>query len=312
LALVASLLLSPASAWASNPPGGARAVLVTGASSGIGRLVAERLAASGHFVYAGARKQGDLDALNAIENIQAVRLDVTIQAEIDAAVQAVRAGGRGLYAVVNNAGVGVLGPLIEVAEEDLQFVLDVNVYGPYRVTKAFAPLIIESKGRVTTIGSVSGIVSTPLYGPYSMSKHAIEAYTDSLALEMAKFGVGVSVVDPGGYRTAIRKNSLSLMDQRGITSQGSLYEAEMSAKMDEFQAYADDVTEPHEVTDAVIHALFDPKPLRRYLVVPNELQADFTIRQMLRETVQLNRWQAFRYDRDQLVEMLDQVLAESD
>jgi len=289
---------------------GARAVLVTGASSGIGRNIAERLAASGFIVYAGARKQADLDSLNAIENIQAIRLDVTIQDEIDAAVQTVTEAGHGLYGLVNNAGVGVLGPMIEVEESDLHFVLDVNVYGPYRVTRAFAPLIIESKGRITNIGSVSGIVSGVLYGPYSMSKHAIEAYTDSLAEEMAKFGVAVNVVDPGGYRTSIRKNSLETMKQRDITGEGTLFEEEMTRMLDAFQQYSEDVKAPDQVTDAVVHALFDPKPLRRYLVVPNTQQAELTIRQMLRETAQLNQWHAYSYDRDQLIQMLDEVLAE--
>ena len=166
-----------------------KAVLVTGASTGIGRKIAENLAASGHFVYAGARKQKDLDALNAIENIQAIRLDVTIQAEIDAAVQTVRDGGRGLHGLINNAGIFIGGPLIEVDVDELHWLMDVNVYGVYRVTQAFAPLIIESKGRIATIGSISGILSGQFSGQYSMSKHAIEAYTDTLAIEMAKFGV---------------------------------------------------------------------------------------------------------------------------
>ena len=89
-----------------------KAVLVTGASTGIGRNIAERLASEGYFVYAGARKEKDLQELDAIENIQSIRLDVTIQEEIDAAVETVTKAGRGLYGVVNNAGVAVVGPMI--------------------------------------------------------------------------------------------------------------------------------------------------------------------------------------------------------
>ena len=89
-----------------------KAILITGASTGIGRNMAETLAAEGHFVYAGARKQVDLDALNAIDNVQGVRLDVTVQEEINAAVETVRIGGRGLYDLVNNAGVYISGPII--------------------------------------------------------------------------------------------------------------------------------------------------------------------------------------------------------
>ncbi|MGK2927765.1 MAG: SDR family NAD(P)-dependent oxidoreductase, partial [Lysobacterales bacterium] len=143
--LAALLLLSvatPVAADSDMQENAKKAVLVTGASSGIGRRVTELLAAQGYFVYAGARSQQDLDALDALENVEAVRLDVTVQDEIDAAVETVRKGGRGLYGVVNNAGVFTGGPLIETDIGELQWLFDVNVYGAYRVTQAFAPLII--------------------------------------------------------------------------------------------------------------------------------------------------------------------------
>jgi NAD(P)-dependent dehydrogenase (short-subunit alcohol dehydrogenase family) len=130
-------------------------VLVTGAMSGIGRKTTVLLSRSGFFVYATARKDDDLKALAAIPNVQPIRLDVTKQDQIDAAVKTVQEGGRGLFGLINNAGVAVLAPLIEVTEKDFAFQLDANVYGPYRVTKAFAPLLIESKGRVLTTGSIS-------------------------------------------------------------------------------------------------------------------------------------------------------------
>jgi len=123
-----------------------RAVLVTGASSGIGRKTTELLAQNGFFVYATARKEDDLKALAAIANVQALRLDVGKQDQIDAAVKTVQDGGRGLFGLINNAGVAVLAPLIEVTERDLAFQFDANVYGPYRLTKAFAPLLIASQG----------------------------------------------------------------------------------------------------------------------------------------------------------------------
>jgi NAD(P)-dependent dehydrogenase (short-subunit alcohol dehydrogenase family) len=180
-----------------------KAVLITGASTGIGRHATEYLAAEGYFVYAGARKAADIDALNKIDNVMAVRLDVTVWDEINAAVALIEAEGRGLWGVVNNAGVNVVAPLIEIDESELNFLFDVNVYGPYRITKAFAPLIIEAQGRIVNISSISGILSGGGYGIYSMSKHAIEAYTDSLAMEMDQLGVKVSAIEPGNYSSEI-------------------------------------------------------------------------------------------------------------
>jgi len=285
-----------------------KAILVTGASTGIGRHIAETLAAEGHFVYAGARKQKDLDALSAIGNIQGIKLDVTVQEEIDAAVETITNAGRGLYGLINNAGVAVLGPLVEVDEEDMQFQMDVNLFGPYRVTKAFTPLIIESKGRITTTGSISGILSGMFAGPYSMSKHAIEAYTDSLAREMEKFDVQVSVVEPGNYNSVIFDTLLKRMERRGQTPAGSLYQEEMEGLMERASGRPKD-KEPDEVSMAFLHALFDPDPKRRYMVVPNEEQAEITIKKAIEELAQLNERQQYSYDRDALIAMLDEAMA---
>lgn len=285
-----------------------KAVLVTGASSGIGRKITDVLAASGHFVYATARKQKDLDELNKIENVQAIRLDVTRQEEIDAAVAAVKAGGRGLYGLVNNAGVYSGGPLVEIDLSELQWVMDVNVFGPFRVTKAFAPLIIEGKGRITTIGSISGILTGPFSGPYSMSKHAVEAYTDALAHELARFDVQVSVIEPGNYRSKIAINAGKRMAEMGFAEEGSLYKEEIERIQKLGESDRSQYKEPDEVAAAVMHALFDAEPNIRYMVVPEEREAGWTINKAITEMVQLNEWQAYSYSRDELIEMLDQAI----
>lgn len=287
-----------------------RAVLITGASSGIGRATAELLATEGFYVYAGARKKEDLEALSALDNIQGVRLDVTVQEEIDAAVALIEEAGRGLYAVINNAGVVVMGPLIEVPEEDLEFQMDVNVYGPYRVTKAFAPLLIESKGRVMTTGSISGYVTWGLGGPYTMSKHAIEAYTDVLAAELQPFDIQVSVVEPGNYKSKIGDSMQKRLMDQGYDAEGSLYAGQMQwvlqGPMDRGQ-----YKEPDEVAQAFLSALNDPKPKRRYMVVPNEQEARMTIASAMQKAVQLNEDQAYTYSREELIEMLDAALEQA-
>jgi NAD(P)-dependent dehydrogenase (short-subunit alcohol dehydrogenase family) len=304
------LVAAPATAGAAEEPVETqKAVLITGASTGLGLAMTELLASQGHFVYAGARKDKDMAALNAIENVQAVRLDVTIQEDIDTAVKTITEAGRGLYGLVNNAGVAVIAPLIEVDEEDFNFQMDVNLYGPYRVTRAFAPLIIESKGRITTTGSISGILSSTLFGPYSMSKHAMEAFTDSLAAEMDRFGVHVSVIEPGNYKSDIGKNIARRMKARGQKPEDSRYQEELSRMMEWVNSDEPMGGDPIEVAEAARHALFDGNPKRRYMVVPNQRQAEITVKKAMEEMVQLNQGQKYSYSRDELVKMLDEAMA---
>jgi len=286
-----------------------KAVLVTGASTGIGRHVTEVLAADGYFVYAGARKQKDLDALNAIENVQAIRLDVTIQDEVDAAVEIVRQGGRGLYGLVNNAGVGSGGPILDVDEDDIRWLFDVNVFGVIKVTKAFAPFIIESKGRITTIGSIAGILTWVGGGDYTMSKHAIEAFADTLEKEMQRFEVEVSVIQPGNYRSEISKTirarrGSELTEAQKQSPYADYYKGRMEGPADRSQ-YKD----PDEVSAAIIHALFDANPKHRYMVVPNREEAGWTIGQTMQRLAQRNERQEHAFSREELIAMLDSAIA---
>lgn len=284
-----------------------RAVLITGASSGIGRKTTELLAAKGFFVYAGARKAEDMKELNAIDNVQAVQLDVTVQSDIDAAVAVVREGGLGLYGLINNAGVAVLGPLVEVTEEDLDFQMDVNVMGPYRVTKAFAPMLIESKGRIATTGSIAGFTTWGLGGPYTMSKHAIEAYTDVLAVEMAGFDVAVCVVEPGNYKSRIMSSMKERIEASGFSTEGSLYQDSLDGLL-EGKSDRGQYKEPDEVADAFLDFLNSETPKRRYMVVPNQREAEITVGAALARVAQINADHAYSYDRDELVKLLDEAL----
>jgi NAD(P)-dependent dehydrogenase (short-subunit alcohol dehydrogenase family) len=293
LLLVVSLVALPLVDVAqTQPAAGPKAVLVTGASTGIGRKITERLASDGYFVYAGARKDSDLQALRALKNVQPLKLDVTNPQDLDAAVATVTKAGRGLYGLVNNAGVVTIGSVLDTKMEEFDLVMAVNVYGPWRVTRAFAPLIIASKGRIANIGSVNGIIAPPQTSAYSMSKHATEAFTDVLAQEMAPLGVQVSIVDPGSYKSDIFKNEV----QRSGTG----------AQIAELASHS---KPPDEVAAAVEQALFNPTPKRRYLVVPNADQADMTLKAQIQQLVQLNESQPYTYDRTELIKMLDAALA---
>jgi NAD(P)-dependent dehydrogenase (short-subunit alcohol dehydrogenase family) len=286
-----------------------KVVLVTGASTGSGRMIAETLAATGHYVFAGARKDRDLEALNAIENIQSIRLDVTRQSEIDHAVKTIGESGRQLHAIINNAGVGLMAPMIELEEEDLDFILDVNVYGPYRITRAFAPMLIASRGRVVNIGSIAGVQTRTFYGPYSMSKHALEAFTDALAVEMEKFDVKVSIIDPGGFNSNIGKNIFRRMQASGMDFERSLYKHEWNENWILAGGDLSAFKGPEDIVKKVEHALFDPNPQRRYMVVGDPGRAEATMRALLRRMLELNQDHAYTYNRDGLIKLLDEEMA---
>jgi NAD(P)-dependent dehydrogenase (short-subunit alcohol dehydrogenase family) len=275
------------------PPAAQNAILVTGASTGIGRKITERLAADGYFVYAGARKEADLKALGEIKNVQAIRLDVTKPEDIDAAVATVTQGGRGLYGLINNAGIAAVGSLADTKLEEFDLVMAVNVAGPYRMTKAFLPLLLAQKGRIVTIGSISGILASPDLGAYSMSKHAMEAFTDSLATQLKGTGVQVIIVETGNYDSQIGANAAKREGVGNSRAERSKYK------------------EPDEVAAAVAQALAEATPKRRYMVVPNQQEAEFTIRKQIEQLVQLNEGQPYAYDGAELSKMLEAALATS-
>ncbi len=294
--IVSALLLVSAAlqvAAQAPPPAPQKSVLVTGASTGIGRKITERLAADGYFVYAGARKEADLKALGQIKNVQAIQLDVTKPEDIEAAVAAVTQGGRGLYGLINNAGIAAVGSLADTKLEEFDLVMAVNVAGPYRMTKAFLPLLLAQQGRVVTIGSISGILASPDLGAYAMSKHAMEAFTDSLATQLKGTGMQVIIVEPGNYDSQIGANAAKREGWNNSRADRSKYK------------------EPDEVAAAVAQALAEAAPKRRYMVVPNQQEAEITIRKQIDQLVQLNEGQPYAYDRDELTKMLDAALATS-
>lgn len=307
--LIALLSITPGLAFA-DAHEGQKAVLVTGATSGIGLRIAERLASEGYFVYAGARKQEDIDRLNKLENIEAIRLDVTVQEDIDAAVRHVSEAGRGLWGLINNAGVFIGGPVTEVSTEETIWLFDVNVFGVYRVTQAFAPLIIESQGRISTIGSISGVGTSRFFSQYSMSKHAMEAFTDALAIELERFGVGVSIIEPGNYDSDIVETAWKRMQEKGYIDEDSPYAADLKEFM-EWPADRSIYKEPDEVADAVMHAMFSDDPKRRYMTVPNVDEARWAIGSMIRELAELNDWQAYSFTSEELMVMLEEAMAEA-
>jgi NAD(P)-dependent dehydrogenase (short-subunit alcohol dehydrogenase family) len=214
-------------------------VLVTGAGSGIGLAIVQALRAAGVTVFAGARRPEHLRLLQDL-GATAVPLDVRDAAQVHAAAAQVQAAGQGLHGLVHNAGVGGIGLLPSWPDADVQALFDTNVFGPHRLTNALLPLLLASRGRIVCIGSQGGSVTMPFMGPYTMSKHALEAYAACLRMELAPQGVAVSIVQPGAVKTDIGDNGRA----------GNV--ARLQATPPPFDG----------VAQAALHGLQNPMPLR--------------------------------------------------
>jgi len=181
--------------------------LVSGASTGIGEACALHLDRLGWRVFAGVRRQADGERLQAQSSarLTPVSLDITDEAEVAAAAKAVAEAldGGGLSGLVNNAGIGLGGPVEYLPLDHWRRQLEVNVLGQLAVTQALMPLIRNATGRIVFIGSISGRVATPMLAPYSASKHALEAICESMRHELRPFGIRTVLVEPGAIKTPI-------------------------------------------------------------------------------------------------------------
>ncbi|HJO32581.1 MAG: SDR family oxidoreductase [Anaerolineales bacterium] len=250
-----------------------KAVVITGASTGIGRACALHLHALGFSVFAGIRKTADGEALRAAtgERLQPVYLDVTDGESIRAAARTVEAGCRdgGLAGLVNNAGIAVAGPLEFLPLDSLRSQLEINVVGQIAVTQALLALLRRAGGRIVNMSSVSGRVAAPFLGPYSASKFALEALSDCMRLELRPWGISVSVVQPGPIATPIwnksraaTKNMLAELP----TQAQQLYGAATRAAGKWERDMTREMPSPMVAARAVEHALTAPRPRTRYRI----------------------------------------------
>ena len=251
-------------------------VLVTGASSGIGRATALRLAAHGWHVYAGVRKPADGAALAeaAADDLTPLLLDVTDAAQIAAATQLIdeHAGSAGLAALVNNAGIGVFGPLELTGIEQFRRQLDINVTGQLAVTQAVLPMLRRARGRIVMIGSIGTRFTPPFIGPLAASKSALATLSTALRQELAPFDIRVVLVEPGSIRSeAVGKLDA---DARQVLSEASadgraLYQEAFLHLVGFFSALHHKGSPPEVVARAVERALTTPRPRARYLAGKN-------------------------------------------
>jgi len=248
-------------------------VLMSGASSGIGEAIAYRLDAAGWRVIAGVRRQADAEKLqaNSSERLMTVPLDVTDETSLTHAAHWVTEalGGRGLSALVNNAGIAVAGPteFLEPAEWMRQF--DVNVHGALRLTQTFIPSLRGTQGRIVMMSSISGRISFPFLAPYAASKFALEAIADSLRVELRPWGIETLLVQPGAVKTAIwGKSQAAAQTQRAeLPPVGEkLYGATLDNLMQLTQAIGEAGVPATAVAAVVERALAARRPKARYWV----------------------------------------------
>jgi NAD(P)-dependent dehydrogenase (short-subunit alcohol dehydrogenase family) len=243
-----------------------RIAVVTGASSGIGEAVALRLARAGWRVLAGVRREEDAERLQD-RRLTPLWLDVTDPESIAAA--AVHVDGQPLGGLVNNAGVAVSMPLELLPLDELRRQLEINLVGQVAVTQAFLPALRRGPGRIVNVGSIAGRSALPFLGAYAASKHALEAVTDSLRVELRPFGIEVAVVEPGTIATPIwTKGAETFQRIAASLPDGALAGyAERLAAFREAAAAAGRRGEPAEkVAEAVEHALTAERPRTRYVV----------------------------------------------
>ena len=250
-----------------------RTLLVTGASTGIGQACALAFDREGWTVFAAVRREEDGRALaaQASSRLSWLLLDVTNHAQIAAARDTIEAacGDRGLDALINNAGVAIAAPVEFIPLGDLRQQFDVNVFGLVDVTQSFIPLLRKAKGRIVNIGSIAGRVTTPLVSPYCASKHAVEAITDALRLELAPWGIQVSVIEPGVVATPIWEKGSVQMQERLATMPREaleLYGPLIRGFGRIVKGAPRRAVPPEDVVNAVRHALESGTPRPRYVV----------------------------------------------
>lgn len=253
--------------------GNDRAVVITGASTGIGAACALHLDRLGFIIFAGVRKPEDGAILqqSSSERLIPILVDVTDQPSIQRSLAIVseRCGSSGLYGLVNNAGIAVPAPLEGIPIPDLRRQLEVNVIGQVAVTQAFLPLIRQARGRIVNMGSIAGRSTIPLMGAYSASKFALEAITDALRLEVQPWGIQVSIIEPGAITTPIWLKSAGDAAGREASMEAELkrlYEPTVAAVRKVVDEAAKRAIPADVVAKAVEGALTAPVPKTRYLV----------------------------------------------
>jgi NAD(P)-dependent dehydrogenase (short-subunit alcohol dehydrogenase family) len=256
-----------------------RSVVITGASTGIGWATAKLLLDRGFRVFGSVRKQADADRLSSEfgANFSPLLFDVTDEAAVLAAAREVRAAlnGETLFGLVNNAGIAVAGPVLELAADEFRRQMDVNVIGPIIATQAFGPLLGSDpslkgpKGRIVMISSVAGKNGNPLTAAYAASKHAIEGLSESLRREMMLFGIDVIIIAPGPVKTPIWSKAEEV--DISVYKNSPFFPA--LERVRKFMLHLGEIGLPAEkIAERIADALTSASPKVRYQITPDPMR----------------------------------------
>lgn len=255
-------------------------VLVTGATDGLGRATAILLAQRGYRVFAGGRsaeRRADLQEIARGKKLplEVLELDVTSDLSVDAAVSEIERRAGPVAALVNNAGIGIGAAMEEISIADLQKQFETNLFGVMRVTQRVLPEMRKRcRGRIVNMSSVAGKLAGPIMGPYCASKHALEAVSDSMRLELYPFGVQVILIEPGFIATSIGRNSMELSAAYAGAADRSPYRAIYESFRESFaSSMKHSRTTPEDCATVILRALEARNPRARYTVTPEAKMA---------------------------------------
>lgn len=290
-----------------SPPGQLDPMLVTGATDGLGRATAIALAERGYRVFAGGRspeRRAALEQLARAKNLplEVLELDVTSDGSVDAAVAEIERRAGPVAALVNNAGIGIGAAIEEISLADMRKQFETNFFGVLRVTQRVLPhMRALRRGRVVNMSSIAGKLAGPIMGPYCASKHALEAMSDSLRLELYPYNVKIILIEPGYISTSIGRNSMELSASYAEAAARSPYAPIYQAFRKSFgDSMQNSRTTPEDCAAVIMRAIEAARPRARYAVTPEgkmalrmrRLLPDRILDKMLRKSMGLDKFRA--------------------
>ncbi|MEM9952293.1 MAG: SDR family oxidoreductase [Chloroflexota bacterium] len=261
-----------------------KTVFISGATSGIGLATAKQLLAEGWIVYAGGLDSDDFSVLR--DGIRRLPFDITDEQAVENAFSQLASEIGRLDALVNNAGIQLSGPIEGLSMAQIRQQMEVNLFGHVQVTKATLPLLRKaSSARIVNVSSLMGQVTMPMLGAYSMSKHALEAFSDVLRIELASSGIHVAVVEPGAIKTPMSNHAYDGLVRVRDNSPAEIqerYKAYFDGMLKTLQSQQTTATSPETIAKVIVHALTNQHPKARY-AIGMDVKGLSTIRKIIPE-----------------------------